>query len=128
MDDHRERLRALARGLLALHALLMERERLAYEGVYGRVNAGELLRLLLGDEHFAWLRALSSLMARIDELVDTGEPLPARDVERLMGETHGLLKSGDGGAFQDKYRVALQESPDVVMAHARITAVLRAPR
>ena len=110
---------------MPLHALLMDRERQAYEGRHGRVGSAELLRLLLGDEHFAWLRALSSLMAEVDELADTDEAVPTADVDRLLDETHRLLKSGDRGAFQDKYRVALQESPDVVMAHARISAVLR---
>jgi hypothetical protein len=128
MNEHRDRLRALAGALIRLHALLMERERRAYENVYGRVNSGELLRLLLGDEHFAWLRKLSSLMAQVDERVDADEPPVTADVERLMRETHQLLKSGDRGVFQDKYRIALQESPDVVMAHAHITAVLRTPR
>lgn len=125
MDEGREHLRALGRGLVRLHALLMERERRAYENQHGPVGSGELLRLLLGDEHFAWLRSLSILMAQVDELVDAEEPLAPGDAERLFREAHRLLKSGDNGVFQDKYREALQESPDVVMVHAGISEVLR---
>jgi hypothetical protein len=125
MDQHRERLRELARGLVRLHSLLLERERRAYEERHGRVESRELLRLLLHDEEFVWLRSLSTLMARIDELVDAEESIAAGDAERLLGEVHRLLKSGDRGAFQDKYRDALQESPDVVMVHAGISGVLR---
>ena len=127
MDQHRERLRELARGLVRLHSLLLERERRVYEERHGAVGSRELLHLLLHDQHFAWLRSLSTLMARIDELVDAEEPITAVDAERLLGEVYRLLKSGDSGAFQDKYRDALQESPDVVMVHAGITAVLRRP-
>ena len=125
VDDERERLRELSRGLFRLHGLLMDRERRTYEDRYGPVGARELLQLLLNDPQFAWLRSLSGLMARVDELVDSDEPVAAADARQLFEEAHRLLKSGDAGAFQDKYRDALQESPDVVMAHAGISAVLR---
>jgi hypothetical protein len=125
MDEDRQRLRDLSAGLVRLHALLLERERRTYETRHGRVGARELLQLLLQDGHFAWLRSLSMLMARIDALVDAEEPLEAQDVRDLLGETYRLLKSGDSGVFQDKYRDALQESPDVVMVHAGISEVLR---
>ncbi len=125
MDQPRDRLRELAPKLVRLHSLLLERERATYEARHGRVGSRELLNLLLHDEHFAWLRALSTLMARIDDFVDTDEPVTAADAERLLDETHQLLKSGDSGTFHEKYRDALQESPDVIMVHAGITAVLR---
>jgi hypothetical protein len=125
VDDERQRLRDLSRGLFRLHGLLLDRERRTYERQFGRVGSNELLRLLLNHNHFAWLRSLSGLMARIDEMVDTEDPVTASDAERLLRETHRLLKSGDSGAFQDKYRDALQESPDVVMVHAGISEMLR---
>ena len=34
-----------------------------------------------------------------------------------------LLKSGESGDFQAKYIVALQDSPDVIMAHAAVSRV-----
>ena len=127
MDRSRERLRELAAGLVRLHLLLLERERRAYEERHGPVGSHELLRLLLNHAQFAWLRSLSGLMARVDELADADEPIAREELERVLGQTHRLLKSGDSGAFQDRYRDALQESPDVVMAHAGITGVLRGP-
>ena len=125
MDDDRQRLRELSTGLFRLHRLLLDRERRTYEAWYGPVGPRELLGLLLHDDHFAWLRSLSMLMARIDELVDADEPVAHDAAQRLLRETHQLLKSGDRGVFQEKYRDALQESPDVVMAHAGISEVLR---
>jgi hypothetical protein len=125
MNQDRDLLRELSARLLALHKLLLDREREAYEVRHGPAAARELLRLLLQDEQFAWLRPLSQLVARMDELVDSDEPVSKQAAERMYGEAFQLLGSGDRGAFQDKYRDALQASPDVVMAHASIRAVLR---
>jgi len=125
VDQDRERLRDLSAGLVRLHALLLDRERRAYEARHGPVGSWELLQLLLHDEQFAWLRSLSTLMAQIDALVDTDEPVAAADAQGLMREAYRLLSSGDRGAFQDKYRAALQDSPDVVMTHAGISGKLR---
>jgi hypothetical protein len=125
VESERERLRELAARLVRLHSLLLDRERRAYERAHGHVGSHELLQLLLHDQFFAWLRSLSGLMARVDELIDAEEPVSPTAAARLLRETHQLLKSGDRGAFQDKYRDALQESPDVVMVHAGISEVLR---
>ena len=125
VDDQRHRLRDLSKALVRLHSLLLERERRAYETEHGAVASPRLLQLLLNDAQFAWLRALSGLMAQIDELVDADEAIGAADAQAVLRETHRLLKSGDSGVFHDKYRDALQESPDVVMAHARISEMLR---
>jgi hypothetical protein len=127
VDPDRERLRQLSGRLLRLHKILLDRERCAYEARHGAVSSGDLLRLLLEDERFAWLRPLSTMIARIDELIDTDEPLAPADAQAVSREAYRLLKSGDRGAFQEKYRDALQESPDVVMAHADVSAVLPAP-
>ena len=118
-------MRDLSAGLVRLHALLLDRERRAYEERHGSVGSWELLQLLLHDEQFAWLRSLSILMARIDALVDADEPVAAADAQGLVRDAYRLLSSGESGAFQDKYRAALQESPDVVMAHAGISGMLR---
>ena len=127
MDPDRERLRELSRRLAELHRLLLDRERAEYERRHGAIPSGRMLQLVLNDAHFAWLRELSSAMARIDEAVDADDPITARDVEAAFREVHRLLKSADTDTFQEKYRDALQESPDVVMAHAAISEVLRGP-
>ncbi len=124
MDQDRDRLRALSTRLLTLHGVLLDRERRAYEERHGSVASRELLRLLLYDEHFSWLRALSSMIAKIDEVVDADEPLPPESMRRAFREAYRLLKSGTAGDFQDKYHLALQDSPDVIMAHAAVSRVL----
>jgi len=122
--DERERLRDLSGRLLRLHKILLDREREAYEQRHGAIPSGALFRLVLDDEAFAWLRTLSALIAQIDTAVDADEPIGREDAERAFRETYRLLKSGSEGYFQDRYRVALQDSPDVVMAHADVSRVL----
>lgn len=125
MDD-RERLRDLSARLLLLHKILLDRERCAYEDRRGPIPSGELLFLVLNDEEFAWLRVLSGMIAEIDSLADTDDPLGPESVQRVFREAYRLLKTGSGGDFQEKYHAALQESPDVVMAHADVSRALRA--
>ena len=96
----RDRLREISRRLLRLHRILLDRERHAYETRHGAVSPGDLLRLLLHDEHFAWLRPLSMLIAQMDEAVDADEPIASADAQKMFGEVYGCLKSGDRGAFR----------------------------
>ena len=120
----RDRLRDLSTGLLRLHGVLLDRERRAYEDRHGSVASRELLRLVLHDTQFSWLRSLSTMIANLDAIVDADEPIPPESARSVYREAFRLLKSGEGGDFQAKYIVALQDSPDVIMAHAAVSRVL----
>jgi hypothetical protein len=109
--------------MIRLHKVLLDRQHEAYERDYGPVMPAPLLQLVLTSEQFAWLRPLSDLMARIDEAVDDSET-SRTTVEGLFREVHGLLRSNRQGAFETRYRDALQESPDVVIAHADVVRAL----
>ena len=125
MGDHeRERLRDLSTSLMRLHRLLLDRERGLYEDRHGAIPARELFSLVLNDEQFAWLRSLSTLIAQIDEVVDADEAVAPETVQSAFREAHRLLKSGDPSDFRDRYHAALQDSPDIVMAHAGVSKVL----
>ena len=126
MNVRPDDLRALGRRLTALHAALLEFERSAYEATHGPTKPAELLRLLLQDPSFAWLRPLSAIIAQIDETLDPREATADVDVKGLFDAAQRLLRSADRGVFQTKYRDALQRSPDVVMAHADVVKLLRA--
>src|SRR5437867_13005281 len=117
-------MRVLSSRLLSLHGVLLDRERRAYEERHGSVASRQLLHLLLHDEQFSWLRSLSSMIAKIDEVVDADEPIPPESVRGAFREAYRLLKSDDAGDFRDKYHLALQDSPDVIMAHAAVSRVL----
>src|SRR5918999_360002 len=82
-ESTRRRLRDLRRALLRLHKTLLDAERAMYESMHGRVSSGELLQLVIGDEHFAWLHAVSELIVRVDELLDAEEPATDADADAL---------------------------------------------
>lgn len=121
------RMRELRTGLLRLHKALLDAERAAYERVHGQVSGGELLQLVINDEQFAWLRPVSELLVRIDEMLDADEPATAADAEALLAGGRALLKPSEaGGGFGQKYFAAIQQSPDVVLAHREVTRLLSA--
>jgi hypothetical protein len=119
------RLRDLRRGLLHLHKALLEAERATYEQSMGRVSSGELLQLVLNHERFAWLRYISELIVRIDEMLDADEPVTDDDAGSLLAEARALLKPAeDGNEFARKYFAALQKEPDAVLAHRGVVKLL----
>jgi hypothetical protein len=124
------RLSDLRERLLALHKLLLDDEARVWQARHGREISGQaLLRVLLEDSELAWLRALSSLAARIDAALDeTDDSVPSAEREHaFLEETRRLLRSERQGPFETKYRDALQRVPEIVMAHAAVIKLLPAP-
>ena len=119
-------LRDLRTRLLALHKMLLDEQRRAYEETYGPVaSGGDLLRLVLQHEAFAWLRSLSEVISRMDEALDeTDELLTDAQITTFFQEARALLRSGGSSPFETKYREALQRSPEIVMAHADVVKLL----
>ncbi len=117
----------LSRALLRLHKALLDDERVSYERVHGRIPSnGAFLQLVLGEAWFAWLRPLSQLMVKLDELSEEGETSVRTDVIALLTSARTLLTpTEDGEGFGKQYHEALQREPDVVLAHAAVTALLR---
>jgi hypothetical protein len=85
-----------------------------------------MLQLVINDARFAWLRRLSELIVRADELLDAKEE-PAAEARAVVSPARALLAPADDGAdVAAKYRAALQGDPSVVMAHAEVARVLAA--
>jgi hypothetical protein len=112
--------------LLRLHKALLDDERVSYERVHGRISSnGELLQLVLNDAWFAWLRPLSQVIAKIDELSEESEPAAREEIPALLVSVRTLLIPTEAGeGFGRQYHDALQRSPDVVLAHAAARASL----
>ena len=111
--------------LLHLHQTLLDMERKSFETTHGRVNSGELLQLVLTHEQFAWLRIISTLVVQIDEMLDADEPASAADLISLISAARQLFMASDNKEFSDKYQAALQQEPEVVMAHSALMKLLR---
>jgi hypothetical protein len=123
----RTHLENLSRALLRLHKALLDGERVSYERVHGRIPSnGAFFQLVLGDAWFAWLRPLSQLMARFDELCEENEDSSRPEMEELIASARALLTPSEAGeGFARHYYDALQREPDVVLAHAATRALLR---
>jgi hypothetical protein len=125
---HRDaRLDHLSRALLRLHKALLDDERVSYERVHGRIPSnGAFLQLVLGDAWFAWLRPLSQVMAKLDELGEEDKSPDGLDTTTLIASIRTLLTpSEEGTGFGRHYYEALQREPDVVLAHAAVRTLLR---
>jgi hypothetical protein len=112
--------------LLRLHKALLDDERVSYERVHGRISSnGAFLQLVLNDAWFAWLRPLSQVIAKIDELSEENKPSAREAIPALLVSVQTLLMPTEAGeGFSRQYHDALQRSPDVVLAHAAASAVL----
>jgi hypothetical protein len=112
-------------GLLHLHHALLNMERKSFETTHRRVNSGDLLQLVLNHAQFAWLRIISALVVQIDEMLDADEQASAADMISLIASARQLFTASDDKEFSDKYQAALQQEPDVVLAHAGLMKLLR---
>ncbi len=79
----------------------------------------------MSDPWFAWLRRLSELIVEMDELLASRESPQETTGAALISQSKILLtplESGD--EFQRKYFAAMQQSPEVVLAHAEFAKAL----
>jgi hypothetical protein len=113
--------------LLRLHKALLDDERVSYERVHGRIPSnGAFLQLVLDDAWFAWLRPLSQFIAKLDELSESNDPALREAIPALLASVQRLLMpTEEGEGFGRQYHDALQRSPDVVLEHAAVRALLR---
>jgi hypothetical protein len=112
--------------LLRLHKTLLDFEREGYERARGKIgNSYEFLQLVMSDPWFAWLRQLSELIVEIDELLAAKEmPREATALALIRQASILLTPSVSGSEFQRKYFAAMQQSPEVVLAHSEFASVL----
>ena len=125
-ENTKQKLTDIRHVLLRLHKSLLDFERLGYERVHGRIeNSYEFLNLVMHNPWFNWLRHLSELIVQIDESLDSREPPRESTAVALMDEARFLLVPAEsGGEFQQRYFASVQQSPEVVLAHAEFAKLL----
>jgi hypothetical protein len=120
-------LKDLRHALLRLHKTLLDWERAAYERANGRLTSNQLLDALLTEPQFAWLRGLSQMVVRIDEMLEDEIPPGPADLEVVLGHVRDLTSPNEtGNPYEQRYYTALQESPDAVFAHRDLVTLLKA--
>lgn len=126
-DSERRLLTDLRRALLPLHKTLLEWERKIYEREHGRkMGAGELLQIIMIAPQFAWLRPISEVIVRIDQALDEEAPDTPVDVDAIIIQARRLVAPDQTEKpYAQRYLTALQEVPDVVVAHGKVTAILK---
>lgn len=83
-----------------------------------------MLRLAIGHEQFAWLRPVSELIVRVDEMLDS-EDATEDEVGALVSQARAMLKPSEaGGEFERRYYAAIQREPEVVLAHRDVMRTL----
>jgi hypothetical protein len=119
-------LRSVRDHLLTLHKALLDAERARYEKAYGPVRSpGEMLQLVLGNEHFAWLRTYSGLIVRIDEWLASDDRVPG-DARAFWDEALALTTPAEqpDESPAGRYRMFVDEVPKVAAEHAATRAAL----
>jgi hypothetical protein len=121
-----KRLQDVRTALLRLHKTLLEHERAGYERRHGKIdNSYEYLNLVMHNPWFSWLRHLSELIVQIDELVDARESSSESTAAAMVEQARMLLTPNEAGPeFQQKYFASVQDSPEVVLAHAEFAKLL----
>lgn len=116
----------LRKALVRLHKVLLDWERGGYERIHGRQSSNDLLKALLNDPQFAWLRPMSQLIVRIDEILSDKTPPMRNDVDAVVAQVRALTSPNENGnTYERRYDMALQEHPDAVFAHRDLLALFR---
>ncbi|MGB2623401.1 MAG: hypothetical protein WA857_09400 [Candidatus Acidiferrum sp.] len=117
----REKLIALRLALLRVHKTLLDMERREYERANGKVNVGELFRLVIDHQQFGWLHNISEFVVRLDETLAGENPVTQEDVRTAISLARKMFAPSESGdAFQKKYFDAIQTDPAVVIDHAEL--------
>jgi hypothetical protein len=120
----------LRTALLQLHKALLDAQRIRYERENGRIESrGELLALVLEDASFEWLRVLSALIARLDELAeadnaDDKNADAGAEMRGVIDRLRTLVRFEGNDGFTGPYREIVEAVPDALVAHVQLSRLL----
>ena len=111
--------------LLQLHKTLLDAQRIRYERENGRIESrGELLALVLEDTSFEWLRVLSALIARLDELAEADDKDVSGELRGVIERLRTLVRFEGNAGFTGPYREIVDAVPDALVAHVQLSRLL----
>jgi hypothetical protein len=105
---------------------MMEFERREFEAIFGRVNAGELLQLLINHAQFAWLRRMSEFVVLVDEtLADKEFPMTDQNAEDYIGQARALFSPENPDLeFRERYQAVAEDDPEAFIKNGEIKKLL----
>ncbi len=118
-DKTRADLKDLSKAMLRLHKTMLDAAKLDFEAKHGRITSvNHYFQLVIDDEHFAWLRKISALIALLDEAISIRRPATESDALGLFHEAKALLNFEDADeGFNSKFQTALSANADAVINH-----------
>ena len=125
MTQLRLELEAVSRALQELHRQVLEAEGPYIPGQMGVA----LLDRLLNDPEWTWLRALSKLIADLDEALAKDTEVTTGDAAAAAGHVRALvfgLGEPRDEAFLSRYRPLLQKSAALASAHGELKRLIDA--
>ncbi len=125
MSTLRADLEAVSRALQALHKQILEAEGAYFPGK----SSLELLDRLLNSPEWAWLRALSMLIADLDEALAKDSDVTTDDAASAAGHVRALvfgLGEPRDEAYLGRYRPLLQRSAALASAHGELKRLVDA--
>ena len=120
------RLRALRTVVLTLHKAALDAERGRYEQEHGPIGGPQqVLRLVMDDPFFAWLRPLSDFVIQADIRLSDRKVLLPSDVDRFASHLRSMVQSmSETDWFAVEFRQTLLDVPDVVVLHGMLMGLL----
>lgn len=111
--------------MLELHRRLIDAQRIQYEKRHGRVEtASEFLGLVLEHPDFEWIRALSALVAQLDEWRED-EKREEQQLQAILDTLRRLIQpQGANVGFGKNYWEMVEATPEVLIEHVKLTRLL----
>src|SRR5579862_5841751 len=104
--------------LLELHKAILRAQQITYEREHGRVaSRGALLQLVVQHADFKWIRALSALIAQLDEWSDAREDgAHAEELDAVIRALQTLIQpDGTNAEFTTRYWPLLEMVPEALV-------------
>lgn len=116
------------RAMLELHRRMIDAQRIRYERLHGRIETtSQFLGLVLEHPDFEWIRALSALVAQLDEWRDAAGEASDQELAAIFEALRRLIqRDGPNAAFTSKYWEMVETTPEVLVDHVKLWRILGA--
>ncbi len=120
--DRLARVDEIRHQLLRLHKAMIDAQRLPYERAHGRIETtSQFLGLVLEHPDFEWIRALSALIAQLDEWREEPQTASDEELREILAALRSLIQpEGPNADFSGLYWRMVESAPDVLMEHVKL--------